>query len=242
MTNQQKKIRINLTNKVIAAVITIVVVANAFLAVKFMDMQDQFELIQKEVEGSRRANENVLAMLKEIRNEQEKQSRAMQIKHEKKDIAKNTILTLKHEGFSVNTDLGTNTDLTVDDMNKIISYYEAEAFEGHGEAFILASKETGLSPIYLFAHAAAESGFGTSYLARDRHNYYGIAAFDNDPNAAYGMGSNIDEGIINGAKWIKKHYYDDGDKTLSEMHESYASDPEWANQITRIANKAIEVL
>jgi beta-N-acetylglucosaminidase len=243
---QHKHVRINLKRIAIGVLTALVVSANGFLGYKVMTMQEEIKevaSIKEEIKDSREANEHVLVMLKEIRNEQARQADAMQINQEKKMKQENAIKTLKQTGFTVYTDLGTSsTGITVEDMDRIIAYYDAVAFEGHGDAFIQASAETGLSPIYLFAHAAAESGFGTSYLARNRHNYYGIAAFDNDPNAAYSMGDSVDEGIINGAKWIKKHYYDDGDTNLAEMHETYASDPNWANQISGIANKAIDVL
>ena len=245
MILQQNKLRSSLNRKttIIGIILALIVVVNAFLISKIVDIEDQYAAIQQEVENSRKANENVLAMLVTIRDEQQRQAQAMQIIHQQKTQRLNTITALKRAGFSIHTDLGANADgLTVEDMDKIIAYYNATAFKGHGEAFIKAGKITGLNPIYIFAHAAIESGYGTSYLARNRHNYYGIAAFDSDPNAAYSMGSNMDEGIINGAIWIKEHYYDDGDVTLYQMHSTYASSPKWAKDISQVANTAINVL
>ena len=245
MSVQQNNLRSSLNRKItmIGVIITLIVGINAFLISKIVDIENQYTAIKQEVENSRKANENVLAMLVTIRNEQQRQAEAMQIVHMKKIQQQNTIMNLKQTGFSIYTDLGSNAEgLTVEDMDKIIAYYNATAFEGHGEAFIKASEATGLSPIYIFAHAATESGYGTSYLARTKHNYFGIAAYDSDPDAAYAMGNSVDEGIINGALWIKKHYYDDGDVTLEQMNKTYASNPKWANDIATIANKAIEVL
>ena len=82
--------------------------------------------------------------------------------------------------------------LNTEDMNRIIDSYTAHVknsnLRGHGGAFIQASRETGLNPIYILAHAIIESGNGTSYLARNRYNFFGIAAYDNNPGAAYAPG------------------------------------------------------
>jgi beta-N-acetylglucosaminidase len=192
------------------------------------------------------ANEKVLAMLKEVRNEQTKQSediqKAMNISYNKK-IQKNNVQLLKQNGLSKYTDLGYCSDISVEDMNAIINYYEATAFQGHADAFIQAAEITGLNPIYIFAHAAVESGFGTSYLAQDRHNYFGIAAYDSNPDAALAMGNGVTSGIVAGAMWIKENYYDCGYITLEDMHNAgYATADDWANDISSIMNKAIQAM
>jgi len=46
------------------------------------------------------------------------------------------------------------------------------------------------------------------------------------------MGDNLEEGIINGAKWIKEKYYDKGRTTLNKMKAAgYASDSKWVGNI-----------
>ena len=49
--------------------------------------------------------------------------------------------------------------------------------------------------------------------------------------------------FIEGAKWIKSNYYDNGYTTLDSMHQAgYASDPNWASQISSLANAAIGLI
>lgn len=227
--------------------ILLIVTVNGFLIYKVTTISKQYAEIQTEVKSSRMANERVLVMLREIKDEQQRQSDQMQDIKNVAYIKKANVMTMKQVGFSVYTDLGANSTISVEDMERIISYYSqmtnGNAFDGHAEAFIEASKETGLNPVYLFAHAAEESGFGTSYLARTRHNYFGINAVDADPGLAYAMGDDIDQGIMAGARWIKSNYYDNGYTTLNSMHNAgYATATEWANSIASIANRAIEVL
>jgi beta-N-acetylglucosaminidase len=221
---------------------------NGYLLYKVTDMSKEYEKIRVEVEESREANEKVLAMLSEIRDEQAKQSRQIGKVSNVAYTKKLNVAHMKETGYSIYTDIGSNSIISVEDMDRIIEYYEAHAahstaFKGHGKAFVEAAKETGLNPVYLFAHASCESDFGNSYLASTRHNYYGINAVDNNPGAADVMGDDVSAGIIAGARWIKSNYYDNGYTTLSEMHKAgYASDPEWADNIAALANSAIGVM
>lgn len=110
--------------------------------------------------------------------------------------------------------------VTTEDMNNIIRHFDPNGtspFQGQGNVFIEASKESGLDPIYIFAHASWESDYGRSYLARDRGNYFGINAIDANPNAAHHMGNTMYDGIVNGAVWISKNYYQEGQTSLNSM-------------------------
>ena len=110
--------------------------------------------------------------------------------------------------------------VTTEDMNNIIKHFDPSGtspFQGQGNVFIEASKQSGLDPIYIFAHASWESDYGRSYLARDRGNYFGINAIDANPNAAHHMGNTMYDGIVNGAVWISKNYYQEGQTSLNSM-------------------------
>lgn len=149
-------------------------------------------------------------------------------------------------------DLKTNNiNISVNDMNTIIDYWSKFAkgtpFKGNGEAFIKASKISGLDPIYLLAHAAWESDWGRSYIARTKGNYYGIAAYDNNPvNSAYHMGNTLYDGIINGAIWINNEYYSQGYTSLDSMiygGKMYASAKDkWIHGILSIMKTSYSIL
>ena len=244
---QKAKKRLTVMGLILATSVAI----NCFSIYKIVDMQQQVDAMHDEVKESKEANEQVLAMLKDIRNVQEKQNKALQVSTQKKkeeETKKNNILLLKSTGIYGDMDLGSYSNLSVEDMDKIIDYYDSminggSRFKGKGYVFVEAAKETGLNPVYLFAHAACESSYGNSYLARTRNNFFGINAVDANPGRADTMGDTVDEGIINGAKWIKSNFYDHGYTTLNSMHEAgYASGESWAKDIQSIANNGLEIL
>ena len=103
-----------------------------------------------------------------------------------------------------------------------------------------AAAASGLDPRYILAHAAVESAWGTSNQGRKYHNYFGIGAFDSNPdNAKNYSNGGIEAGLVNGAVWIRQNYYDKGQKTVYTMrynggtHE-YCTSGTWVNSITNI--------
>ena len=147
----------------------------------------------------------------------------------------------------------TNSDVTKHDLGKrlqgitatqINNWIRAKApnspFNGQGQVFIEAQSQSGLDARYILAHAALESAWGTSRIAREYHNYFGINAYDSNPdNAKKSSNRSLQAGIINGAVWIKEHYYNRGQKTLYAMNydkngHNYASDKAWGDKIANI--------
>lgn len=118
-----------------------------------------------------------------------------------------------------NKDLKKYPLYTVDEMNKWIADRAPEnsAFIGKGEEFLEVSQETELDPRYLVAHAALESAWGTSPIAKDKNNYFGIAAYNASPYESALAFDSSKSGIREGAKWIKEHYINEGQDTLNKM-------------------------
>lgn len=82
----------------------------------------------------------------------------------------------------------------------------------NGTELLKASNASGMDPRYLLVHAALESGWGTSLLAK-AGNLFGIGAFDSNPM----NGMNYTGGFATGAKWIRDHYYNKGNTTMRKM-------------------------
>ena len=155
--------------------------------------------------------------------------------------------------INVYTDLSVMTTITTDQMNEIIDHWAAlrnwnTPFVGQGQIFIDAAKKSGLDPIYILAHAAVESGWGTSSLAQYHHNYFGIGAFDSNPSYASNYGnSDLAAGIIEGAKWIARNYYDQGQTSLYSMrynngvHE-YCTSTTWIYNISSIMSTSYSLI
>lgn len=153
----------------------------------------------------------------------------------------------------------TNSDLTKHDLgfnlpgltagqlnNWIKAVAPNSAFKGQGNVFIDAQKQSGLDARYILAHAALESAWGNSNYGRKYHNYFGIGAFDNNPDNAKNYGNaGLANGIIEGAKWIARNYYKSSYKqtTLYKMRHNngvhqYATDPNWHTKIANIMKKS----
>ena len=106
---------------------------------------------------------------------------------------------------------------------------------------------------YLIAHAFLESGYGRSNYASGRYgiyNYFGISAYDNNPDASIAYArrqgwTSPRNGIIGGAKFVRKQYFNKGKNTLYRMrwnpknpgYMQYATAIEWCNfQATTISS------
>lgn len=100
-------------------------------------------------------------------------------------------------------------------VNPIVANKSGSAMKDIGNAAMKAYKATGLDPRYLVAHAAWESAWGTSSFAKNRNNFFGIGAFNSDPNKALTFSK--EEGFIDGAKWINHNFAKEGQNTLYSM-------------------------
>ena len=165
-----------------------------------------------------------------------------------------TVANMSYTGsgeYWTNTDIKqhdlavTSNTLTADQLNEWINSNASESSEmyGMGQAFLDAGTQSGLDPRYLVGHAALETGWGSEGYAKDG-NFYGIGAFDSNPDNAlkYGNASSA-TGIIEGAKWIAQNYYSQGQTTLDSMRNNggtheYATDPNWDEKIASIMKGA----
>lgn len=165
-----------------------------------------------------------------------------------------TVANMSYTGsgeYWTNTDIKqhdlavTSNTLTADQLNEWINSNtgEGSTMRGMGQAFLDAGAQSGLDPRYLVGHAALETGWGTSQYSQ-AGNFYGIGAFDSNPDNAlkYGNASSA-TGIIEGAKWIAENYYSQGQTTLDSMRNNggvheYATDPNWDEKIASIMKGA----
>jgi hypothetical protein len=102
-----------------------------------------------------------------------------------------------------------------------------------------ANGENVMNGLYLAAHAALETGWGTSRIFKDKNNLFGYGAYDRDPyNSAYRFAS-VQDCIYYAANKIKENYLTPGGKyyngpTLVGMNVKYASDKQWHKKIANI--------
>lgn len=136
----------------------------------------------------------------------------------------NSISAPSSKQYNPDSDLGNTDIITAERMDHIIDYWidRNQAYDSpfinQGQVFIKASQLSGLDPIFIFAIASHESDFGRTRIARDKHNYMGIGAYDATPYiSAYNMAEDFEAGIISNACWVADKYYNEGQTTLNSM-------------------------
>ena len=121
-----------------------------------------------------------------------------------------------------------------------------------GAAFYRAQEEQGISAIGAFAIACHESGYGTSRIAREKCNFFGWGANDENP---YGLAKNFSQayiGVYTVVTKIAKNYTYGQYKqdTYYKMRynngtHQYCTDPDWptkcASMRARIMKRAAEL-
>lgn len=115
-----------------------------------------------------------------------------------------------------------------------------------GQAFIDAQNKTGISAIDMLAHAAVESAWGTSNIAKTKYNLFGWNAVDSNPNQATKFESVADSvNTVYGSiskNYVQKRKQDTYYKMLDPTGEygyRYASDNDWANSIANTRDSII---
>ena len=137
-------------------------------------------------------------------------------------------------------DLRKPTNYTAAELDKVYSLMNINGsrLAGKGEVFKEAEKRYQVNALYLMAHSALESAWGRSQIAKDKNNFFGIAAYDTTPYDSAKSFDNVDKGILGAAKWIRENYIDEGRTHLgnksSGMNTLYASDPYWGEKIASI--------
>ena len=124
-------------------------------------------------------------------------------------------------------------------QNRAVLKRSDSPFRYLGTDFIRAQETWGVNALYLMAHAALESAWGTSKIARDKNNIYGYKAYDSDPYGFAGTFRSIPECIIYVSAYIRSAYLSEDGRyfygpNLNGMNTKYASDPMWKVKIANI--------
>ena len=152
---------------------------------------------------------------------------------------------INFDNFSINNpfqfrDLSKPTNYTAEELDKVYSLMNIKGsrLAGKGAIFKEAERRYQINALYLMAHSALESSWGRSQIAKDKNNFFGIAAYDSTPYHSAKSFDNVDKGILGAAKWIRENYLDEGRTHLgnksSGMNVLYASDPYWGEKIASI--------
>lgn len=152
---------------------------------------------------------------------------------------------INFENFTVENpflfrDLRKPSNYTAEELDKVYSLMNIKGsrLAGKGAIFKEAEERYQINALYLIAHSALESSWGRSQIAKDKNNFFGIAAYDTTPYDSAKSFDDVDKGILGAAKWIRENYIDNGRTHLgnksSGMNVLYASDPYWGEKIASI--------
>ena len=154
--------------------------------------------------------------------------------HPHRDILPFDTLTNLNDPVEIDVDdydPGTAIDLAIETI-----HHEDSPLSGSGEDFVLAGERLGMNALYIVAHAAHESAWGTSLIAQDKYNLFGWGAEDDDPyesaleydsfaDCIYTVGAQIKHLYLTPGNWRYQGPH------LEGMNEYYATDDEWAEKI-----------
>ncbi|WP_018922041.1 S-layer homology domain-containing protein [Salsuginibacillus kocurii] len=153
------------------------------------------------------------------------------------------------------------TNYTAEDLDSYIEHLmathsrfdniDSSQMEDLGEAFLEAEEDHGINAFLLFGIALSESALGTSEIANDHNNLFGLDAID---DGAYDGASQFDEpadSVDAAGERLSQQYIDPegwsargsflGTKS-GGMNVYYASDPHWGQKIAGHMYRADQVL
>ena len=151
---------------------------------------------------------------------------------------KNRIARIK-DSLKKDMDLTEPTGLTLSDYKTMLGYNKSDKnsiFADNVEYFYNAEQKYGVNGIFIAAIGIHESGWGTSYLAKEKKNLFGYKAYDRDPiNSAQDFES-YEDAINTVAQALSKNYLTPSGsfyygKTMEAVNTKYASDSAWHEKV-----------
>ncbi|MRC19855.1 hypothetical protein GH866_30580, partial [Bacillus thuringiensis] len=99
---------------------------------------------------------------------------------------------------------------TAQEIDSFIAKYHSDSpLVGHGQDFINAQNQYGVSAHYLAAHAILESGYGKSEIAYQKHNLFGLRAYDGDPFKYAKYLPSYGDSIAYNANYVRERYLEE---------------------------------
>lgn len=144
--------------------------------------------------------------------------------------------------FTVDSDLTRLATVSGAQLDAAIKAIRSDSpLIGLGQGFVDIGKKHGINAFYIAAHAAWESSWGTSQLARDKNNLFGYGAYDSCPYECAWTFKTKEECVDTVMLLVKTDYLTEDGKyyhgaSLRGMNVAYATDQNWQNGIASIMN------
>ncbi|SFL51217.1 Peptidoglycan-binding (PGRP) domain of peptidoglycan hydrolases-containing protein [Halogranum rubrum] len=144
--------------------------------------------------------------------------------------------------YDVYTDLRGTANVTGSELDDAILQVRGDCpLVGLGDVWVDVGQQESMNAVYMAAHAAWESAWGTSNIAQDKKNLYGWGAYDSDPYDGAKRFSSFEACIRHVMPRVRDLYLTEGGTYyegphLAGMNEHYATDTNWANGIAGVMN------
>jgi LysM repeat protein len=147
--------------------------------------------------------------------------------------------------FNTNSNLLSKSGLSVDQINNLLAGHGK--LVGLGQAFIDVENRDGVNAFWGMAQAIEETGWGTSAIAQDKNNLFGITAYDSNPYGDASVYNSPADCVEYWGDFISKQYLNAGgayfvSPTPSGVARHWATDPNYAAQVTNIMNLLVSRL
>ena len=174
-------------------------------------------------------------------------NKVIDIGTKKKEVKK--VLVGSSGGLNFNMALNKPSGFSLEQFTKALtdSKDKYKTFQNNAKYFYYVEKQYNINGMFVAAVGIHESAWGTSRIARDKHNLFGYGAYDSNPyNGAYTFenygesidlvsrvfvkyylnanGTKIYDGVIANGKYYSGN-------TLTAVNKKYASDKKWANGV-----------
>lgn len=113
--------------------------------------------------------------------------------------------------FDINSNVLEKSGLTAEQLNAAAKAMRADNGFTDMQAFINSENEFGINALFMLAHAAVESAWGTSKYAKTRNNLFGFNAYDSNPDDAASYASQA-ASIRFYANFLKTNYLMQGER------------------------------
>ncbi len=251
--------RLNKQNFIIGT--SLVILLASAVSLHLTTQQQLYEQLTEDLKDLDQAHKRTLDELKQMRQE----NQALKTKLEEQQAIIGTIEEDKQrlEQVLLNQTKTYRSAIEMKGLTmpvKSISSFNAQMYEkawknlnanallGTGEVFARAEEKFGINSLVLAAIAYLESGGGTSRIAREKNNLFGLGAGSSNPYANARCFASKEECIYFAASLLRNSYLSRGGRfysgdSLQHIGKYYAADPRWATKVaeamSRIARSAI---
>jgi len=125
----------------------------------------------------------------------------------------------------------TKSNLTEKDIHILVTGTDLEGIE---RSIVDVENKYRINGFFILAVARLESGNGSSDIAHDKNNLFGLNAVDDDPYASAFRYKTKSDSVYAFGKIIRERYINKGNTTISKINHIYCTNPEWSDMLLEI--------